>query len=63
MPSPQLGFFSDEYCSTESSTSYCEFTGQEIPYSSGGLGGQYSSCSNYNDDGELEAKDMCMRLI
>ena len=63
MSLPQLGFFSDEYCTTDSTTSYYEFTGQEIPYSSGGLGGQYSSCSNYNEDGELEAKDMCMRLI
>jgi len=57
-------FFAEETCTTESTTSYYELTGQEIPYSTGlGLYQVATKCASYNDDGELEAKEVCQDLL
>mmetsp|Transcript_20255 Transcript_20255/g.43702 ORF Transcript_20255/g.43702 Transcript_20255/m.43702 type:complete len:348 (+) Transcript_20255:101-1144(+) len=57
-----LGFFTDQYCSQESEITYYELTGSDIPYSTGGLGGQYKACSAVNDDGEYEVSEMCQGM-
>ena len=60
----QFDFFAEETCTTESTTSYYELTGQQIPYSTGlGLYQDATKCASYNDDGELEAKEVCQNLL
>jgi hypothetical protein len=59
----RLAVFEDEVC-----TQFSEFTFEEIsegwtlPYSDGGLvSTECNACMEYNDRGELELRDMCMR--
>jgi hypothetical protein len=61
----RLAMFLDEGCSTESTEVTFEdiSNGVSLPYSSGGLVSNYcESCSGYNDNGEYELSEMCMRL-
>mmetsp|Transcript_1480 Transcript_1480/g.4272 ORF Transcript_1480/g.4272 Transcript_1480/m.4272 type:complete len:337 (-) Transcript_1480:255-1265(-) len=59
-----LDFFADETCTTEAQVSYYELTGQEIPYSTGlGLYQEATKCASYNEDGELEIKEVCQQLV
>lgn len=57
----KLELFTDEYCTTVSETAFETISnGWTLPYSSGGLVSTYcSSCSQYNDDGEAEIREMC----
>lgn len=60
-----MGFFTDEACAYEAEgVSYYELTGMEIPYSSGlGLYQEAVKCESYNDNGEMEIKEICQRLL
>jgi hypothetical protein len=59
----KLELFTDEYCTQ---TSEIEFetisNGWALPYSEGGLvSTQCNACTEYNDNGELELREMCTR--
>jgi len=61
----KLGFFSDYTCTTvpEGVTFEDISNGWSLPYSSSGLvTNACESCSGYNDNGEYEVSEMCMRL-
>jgi len=57
----KLELFTDEYCTQVSETSFDTISnGWTLPYSTGGLVSTYcSSCSQYNDDGEAEIRELC----
>jgi len=57
----KLELFTDEYCSQVSETEFETISnGWTLPYSDGGLVSTYcNSCSQYNDDGEAEIKEIC----
>lgn len=57
----KLELFTDETCQTVSETSFETISnGWVLPYSTGGLVSTYcSSCSQYNDDGEAEIRELC----
>lgn len=57
----KLELFTDETCTTVSETSFETISnGWTLPYSSGGLVSTYcASCTQYNDDGEQEIREMC----
>lgn len=60
-----LDMFIDETCTTQSEevTFYDISNGLSLPYSNGGLVSSYcESCAGYNDNGEWELSEMCMRL-
>lgn len=59
----KLDLFQDEYCSTKSEIEFDAISnGWSLPYSDGGLvSTNCASCSEYNDDGELEIKEMCQQ--
>lgn len=58
----RLAFFSDETCTTESSTSFETVSnGWSLPYSSGGIvSTNCMDCYYMNEDGEYELRDMCI---
>jgi len=61
----KLGFFSDYKCSqVPDGVSFEDISnGWSLPYSSSGLvTNACESCSGYNDNGEAEISEMCMRL-
>lgn len=61
----KLDFFIDEGCQTTSEEVTFEdiSNGMALPYSSGGLvANACESCSGYNDNGEYELSEFCMRL-
>jgi len=53
--------FTDEYCSQVSETSFETISnGWTLPFATGGLvSTNCNSCTNYNDDGEAEIKEIC----
>merc|ERR1712160_39731 len=57
----KLELFTDEYCTQVSETTFETISnGWTLPYSSGGLvSTNCNSCSEYNDDGDMEIKEMC----
>merc|ERR1712176_1348004 len=57
----KLELFTDQYCTQVSETSFETISnGWTLPYSSGGLVSTYcSSCTQYNDDGEAEIRELC----
>lgn len=59
-----LDLFSEETCVTKSEVTFEEISaGVSLPYTSGGLVSKYcESCKGYNDNGEYELSEMCMRL-
>jgi len=59
----KLELFTDEYCTTVSETTFDTISnGWTLPYSTGGLvSTNCNSCSEYNDDGEYEIKEMCQK--
>ena len=58
-----LGFFEDYTCTTTSSTTFEEISnGWTLPYSSGLVTNSCEGCAGYNDNGEWELSEMCMRL-
>lgn len=59
----KLELFTDEYCTQVSETTFDVISnGWTLPYSSGGLVSlNCNSCSEYNDDGEAEIKEMCQK--
>jgi len=59
----KLDLFTDEYCSQVSEIAFDAISnGWALPYSDGGLvSTNCNSCSEYNDDGELEIKEMCQK--
>ena len=59
----ELGFFSDETCTTTSETSFYELVGSSLPYSEGGLSGGKTSCYTKNDDGDVEAAEICTEMF
>lgn len=58
----KIELFTDEYCSQVSEIDFATISnGWELPYSSGGLvSTNCNSCTEYNDDGEAEIKEICM---
>jgi hypothetical protein len=60
----QLGFFSDEACTTASSYSFSDVSnGWTLPYSEGGLiSKNCNDCYGMNENGEYELKEMCVEL-
>jgi hypothetical protein len=61
----KLDFFTDEACTKTSEEVTFEdiSNGLALPYSSGGLvSNGCESCSGYNDNGEYELSEMCMKL-
>lgn len=59
-----LDMFTDYICSVKSEVTFEEISnGLSLPYTDGGLVSNYcESCSGYNDNGEYELSEMCMRL-
>merc|ERR1712176_481029 len=60
----KLELFTDEYCSQTSEEIAFEdiSNGWTLPYSTGGLvSTSCSTCTEYNDDGEAEIKDICQK--
>jgi len=59
----KLELFTDQYCTQVSETSFETISnGWTLPYSSGGLVSTYcSSCTEYDDDGEMEIRELCMQ--
>lgn len=59
----KLELFTDEYCTQVSETTFDTISnGWSLPYSTGGLvSTNCNSCSEYNDDGEVEIKEMCQK--
>jgi len=57
----KLELFTDEYCSQVSEVEFATISnGWTLPYSDGGLvSTNCASCSETNDDGETEIKEMC----
>jgi len=57
----KLELFTDEYCTQVSETTFETISnGWSLPYSEGGLvSTNCNSCSETNDDGEYEIKEMC----
>mmetsp|Transcript_20254 Transcript_20254/g.43699 ORF Transcript_20254/g.43699 Transcript_20254/m.43699 type:complete len:346 (+) Transcript_20254:101-1138(+) len=59
-----LELFTDEMCSTPSSTSWYELTGMTIPYSTGmDMYQKAVTCGGYNENGEYEIAEICQRLL
>lgn len=58
-----LDLFTDQYCSQKSEITFDAISnGWTLPYSTGGLvSTNCNSCTEYNDDGELEIKEMCQK--
>lgn len=58
----KLELFTDEYCTQVSEISFDTVSnGWTLPFSSGGLvSTNCNSCTEYNDDGEAEIKEVCM---
>jgi len=58
----KLELFTDEYCRQVSEIDFGTISnGWTLPYADGGLvSTNCNSCSEYNDNGELELKEMCM---
>jgi len=58
----KLELFTDEYCTQVSEITFDTVSnGWTLPYSSGGLvSTNCNSCTEYNDDGEAEIKEVCM---
>jgi len=59
----KLELFSDMYCSQVSEIEFETISnGWTLPYSTGGLVSTYcSGCTQYNDDGEAEIKEICQK--
>jgi hypothetical protein len=59
----QVELFTDQYCTQVSEITFETISnGWTLPYSSGGLVSTYcNSCTEYNDDGEMEITEMCMK--
>lgn len=60
----KMELFTDEYCSQVSEIDFATISnGWALPYSSGGLVSTYcsSGCTEYNDDGEMEIKEVCKK--
>merc|ERR1711865_849328 len=59
----KLELFTDEYCTQVSETTFETISnGWQLPYSTGGLvSTNCQSCSEYNDDGEAEIKEICQQ--
>eukprot|EP00531_Pseudo-nitzschia_arenysensis_P019314 CAMPEP_0116116026 /NCGR_PEP_ID=MMETSP0329-20121206/818_1 /TAXON_ID=697910 /ORGANISM="Pseudo-nitzschia arenysensis, Strain B593" /LENGTH=316 /DNA_ID=CAMNT_0003609493 /DNA_START=46 /DNA_END=996 /DNA_ORIENTATION=- len=59
----KLELFTDEYCSQVSEVEFATISnGWTLPYSDGGLvSTACSSCTEYNDDGEAEIKEICQK--
>ena len=59
----KLDLFTDEYCSQKSEITFGEISnGWELPYSETGLvSTSCNSCTAYNDDGEIEIKELCQK--
>ncbi|KAL3918566.1 MAG: hypothetical protein SGILL_004176 [Bacillariaceae sp.] len=59
----KLALFTDEYCSQPSEITFEEISnGWTLPYGSGGLvSTSCNSCTEYNENGELELREMCMQ--
>jgi hypothetical protein len=59
----KLEFFTDEYCTQVSEIEFETVSnGWALPYSDGGLvSTQCNACTEYNDNGELELREMCMQ--
>jgi len=59
----KLDLFTDEACTQTSEITFSQISnGWTLPYETGGLvSTNCNSCSEYNDDGELEIKEMCMK--
>lgn len=57
----KLALFSDQYCQAESETTFDTISnGWTLPFSTGGLvSTNCNSCTETNDDGETEVKEMC----
>lgn len=57
----KLDLFTDQYCSQTSEITFDQISnGWTLPYSDGGLVSNYcTSCTEYNDDGEAEIKEVC----
>lgn len=58
----KIELFTDQYCSQVSEIEFETISnGWTLPYSSGGLvSTNCNSCTEYNDDGEAEIKEMCV---
>jgi len=59
----KLDLFTDEYCSQKSEVEFATISnGWTLPYSEGGLvSTNCASCTETNDDGETEIKEMCQK--
>jgi len=59
----KLELFTDQYCSQVSEITFDTISnGWTLPYSDGGLvSTNCASCTEYNDDGELELKEICQK--
>mmetsp|Transcript_1349 Transcript_1349/g.3118 ORF Transcript_1349/g.3118 Transcript_1349/m.3118 type:complete len:315 (-) Transcript_1349:158-1102(-) len=59
----KLELFTDMYCSQTSEVEFSTISnGWTLPYSEGGLvSTSCSSCTDYNDDGEAEIKEVCQK--
>lgn len=59
----KLELFTDEYCSQVSETTFGTISnGWTLPFSEGGLvSTNCNSCTAYNDDGEVELKEICQK--
>lgn len=59
----KLDLFTDEYCSQKSEVEFETISnGWTLPYAESGLvSTNCASCTEYNDDGELEIKEMCKK--
>mmetsp|Transcript_8748 Transcript_8748/g.13996 ORF Transcript_8748/g.13996 Transcript_8748/m.13996 type:complete len:310 (-) Transcript_8748:1122-2051(-) len=59
----KLAVFSDEYCTQVSEYDFETISnGWTLPYGDGGLvSTKCNSCTEYNDNGELELREMCMQ--
>jgi hypothetical protein len=59
----KLDLFTDQYCSQTSEVTFDTISnGWALPYSDGGLvSTNCQSCTEYNDDGEIELKEVCKK--
>jgi len=59
----KLDLFTDQYCSQTSEITFDQISnGWTLPYSNGGLVSTYcTGCTDYNDDGEAEIKEVCQQ--
>lgn len=59
----KLSLFTDQYCTQTSDIAFETISnGWTLPYSEGGLVSSYcSTCSEYNEDGEVEISEMCQK--